>query len=320
MKTPRTDKPNTYVATIDLSLAPQLLEDLQSQGFEISKPQYTVFMAKKKGVSCTLYESGKLTVQGKEKEALIEFYLEPQILQKFNYSYGNLNYDASARIGIDESGKGDFFGPLCIAGVFAEGETISEMAALGVRDSKLMDDREILRLGKEIKSHCEHYIVKINPQKYNELYAKFGNLNHLLAWGHATVIDKLVEKTQCQNIIIDQFASEHVVETAVKRKQLKIKLTQRHKGEEDVVVAAASILARSTFVEGLEQLGEEFICHFPKGASQAVIKFGKEFVKKYGKEELGRVAKTHFKTLDAILGEPPQSKFPFRKPFGKQDE
>lgn len=313
-------KTNTFVANIDTALAPRLLEDLQSQGFEISKPPYTVFSAKKKGVSCTLYESGKLTVQGKDKDALIEFYLEPQILQKFDYSHANALIDSSGRIGIDESGKGDFFGPLCIAGVFAEGETISELVALGVRDSKLMNDREIARLGREIKNHCEHYIVKINPQKYNELYLKFNNLNRLLAWGHATVIDKLVEKTECQNIIIDQFASEHVVETAVKRKQLKITLTQRHKGEEDVVVAAASILARLTFVEGLEQLGEEFQCHFPKGASDSVIKFGKEFVKKYGKEDLGRVAKTHFKTLDAILGEASQSKYPFKKPFGKQDE
>ncbi len=316
----RNEKPNTYVATLDLSLAPKMLEELEAQGFEITKPQYTLFLAKKKGVSCTLYESGKLTVQGKEKDSFIEFYLEPQVLQKFGYAYQNLSVDQTARIGIDESGKGDFFGPLCIAGVFAEGEAVQELIDLGVRDSKLINDAEILKIGKEIKMHCAHHVVKINPQKYNELHAKFGNLNHLLAWGHATVIEKLVEKTNCQNVIIDQFASEHVVETALKRKQMKLNLTQRHKGEEDVVVAAASILARLSFVEGLEQLGEEFVCQFPKGASANVIKFGKEFVRKYGKENLGRVAKTHFKTLDAILGEPSQLKYPFKKPLEEQDE
>lgn len=320
MKQPRQQKPNIYVATLDPTLAPQMVEDLESQGFEITKPQYTLFMAKKKGVSCTFFESGKLTVQGKEKDSFIEFYLEPQILQKFTFAYQNITVDQSPRIGIDESGKGDFFGPLCIAGVFAGGEKVGELLDLGVRDSKLMSDTEIVKVGHKIKAHFVHHIVKINPQKYNELHAKFGNLNHLLAWGHATVIEKLVEKTQCQNVIIDQFAAEQVVETALKRKQMKVNLTQRHKGEEDVVVAAASILARLTFVEGLDMLGEEFVCQFPKGASPNVIKFGKEFVRKYGKEHLDRVAKTHFKTLDAILGEPSQLRYPFKKPLEERNE
>lgn len=314
------EKPNTFVAKLDPSLAPQMVEDLKSQGFEITKPAYTLFLAKKKGVSCAFYESGKLTVQGKEKDAFIEFYLEPQVLQQFSYSYQGLDDDTTFRIGIDESGKGDFFGPLCIAGVFAGGESISELRDLGVRDSKLMKDPEIIKIGKLIKSHFDHHIVKINPKKYNELYLKFSNLNRLLAWGHATVIEKLAEQTKCQNVTIDQFAAEHVVETALERKGLKLKLTQRHKGEEDVVVAAASILARMAFVEGLEQLGKEFDCHFPKGASQGVIQFGKDFVKKYGKEDLEGVSKSHFKTLDAILSEGTQLKYPFKKPYGNLDE
>lgn len=313
------EKPSTYVTTLDVALAPQMRDDLEAQGFALSKPQYTLFQAKKQGVSCTLYESGKFTVQGKDKDSFIEFYLEPQILKEFSYAYPKANVDMAPRIGIDESGKGDFFGPLCIAGVFAEGDAVSELIDLGVRDSKLMKEPEILKLGRAIKTGFDHHIVKINPLKYNELHAKFGNLNHLLAWGHATAIEKLAEKTHCPNVIIDQFAAEHVVETALKRKQLKLKLTQRHKGEEDVVVAAASILARMTFVEGLEMMGEEFGCTFPKGASAGVIKFGKEFVRKYGKESLGQVCKTHFKTLDAILGEGSQLGF-FNKPFGGPDE
>src|SRR5262249_29472685 len=142
------NKPTTFVAQVDISIAKKMMDDLRSQGFEITKPQYTIFSAKKKGVSCTLYESGKLTVQGKETHEFMEFYLEPQILGTFNYTYDTLDVDQTGRIGIDEAGKGDFFGPLCIGGVYAEGEGVLQMKSLGVRDSKTMSDQTILKMGK----------------------------------------------------------------------------------------------------------------------------------------------------------------------------
>jgi ribonuclease HIII len=298
--------PNTFVATIDVALSGKLLTDLKQQGFEITKPPYTVFSAKKKGVSCTLYQSGKLTVQGKDMRQFLEFYLEPEILGSFQYTYQDLNLDTTARIGIDESGKGDFFGPLCIAGVFAGGEEIAKLKAIGVKDSKTLTDATILKIGSKIQAEFVHHIVKINPQKYNELYKQFGNLNHLLAWGHATTIEQLVLKSGCRKVIIDQFAAEHTVITALKRKKLEVDLTQRHRAEEDLVVAAASILARQTFLEGLEKLGKEFAMEIPKGASAKTIKAGQKIVSKFGKEALEKAAKLHFKTLDAILGKTPE--------------
>lgn len=300
-KQPPGSKPTTYVTKIDLNLAPKIINDLKLQGFEISKPQYTVFSAKKKGLNCTLYESGKLMVQGKETPQFMEFYLEPEILGSFEYSYADLQLDKSGRIGIDEAGKGDFFGPLCIAGVYAEGDTISELKAIGVKDSKNMNDKSILRLAKEIKKRCEVTIVKMNPLKYNELYGKFKNLNRLLAWGHSTAIENLVSKTSCRNVIIDQFAAEDVVIDALKKKKLEVNLTQRHRGEEDIVVAAASIIAREAFVTELDNLGIKWEMPLPKGASRQVVKAGVNFLRLYGKEKLSGVAKCHFKTfLDVI--------------------
>lgn len=294
-------KPNTFVANIDLKLAEKLASDLRVQDFELSKPPYTLFSGKKKGVSCTLYESGKLVVQGKDKDEFIEFYLEPNILQTFTYTYGDTNIDTTGRIGIDESGKGDFFGPLCIAGVYANGDEILRLKEIGVKDSKAMSDKTILSLAKKIRAEFTHHIVKINPAKYNELYDKFSNLNHLLAWGHATTIEALVSKTSCDNVIIDQFASEHVVQNALKRKNIDLNLTQRHRGEEDVVVAAASILAREAFVYGLQSLSEQFGIELPKGASKKTIAVGREYAHKHGKKHLPQVAKMHFKTLDEIV-------------------
>ncbi len=297
-------KPSTYVVTVDVSIAPRMINDLKSQGFELSKPAYTIFSARKKGVSCTLYESGKLTVQGKDSPAFIEFYLEPEVLGTFTYgTAANETLDLTPRIGIDESGKGDFFGPLCIAGVFADGEMITVLKKIGVKDSKTMTDAMILKLGKEIRKICPFHVIKINPLKYNELYLKFKNLNRLLAWGHSAAIEQLVMRTGCKKIIIDQFAAESVVESALEKKQLEVDLTQRHRGEEDVVVAAASILARQEFVNGLMTLGENFEMKLPKGASAAVKESGCKFLRRFGPQALGEVSKIHFKTYQEILHE-----------------
>jgi len=294
---------NTFVTTIDVALGDKLKRDLYDQGFELSTPPYTIFSAKKKGVSCTLYLSGKLTVQGKQKEEFITFYLEPEILKDLSFTHPQSQADLTPRIGIDEAGKGDFFGPLCIAGVFADEAGIEKLAELGVRDSKGMQDKVILTMASKIRSQFPHKIIRLFPLKYNELYEKFKNLNHLLAWGHASTIEELVQNTGCRKVIIDQFASEHVVENALKRKALEVDLTQRHRGEQDLVVAAASILARAAFVEGIDQLGKMIEMTLPKGASALVIKAGKQVVSRHGQEILRKLCKLHFKTLSEVLND-----------------
>lgn len=292
---------NSFVTKIDVALAEKIKNDLLDQGFEFSTPPYTIFSAKKKGVSCTLYSSGKLMIQGKDKGDFISFYLEPEILKDLSFSHPETMVDGTPRIGIDEAGKGDFFGPLCIAGVYADEAGIKKLLDMGVRDSKRMNDKAIIALASEIKSFFPHSIVRLFPEKYNELYGKFKNLNSMLAWGHSTAIEELVEKTGCKTAIIDQFAGEHVVENALKRKNLDISLTQRHYGEEDPVVAAASLLARSAFVEGIESLGKMLEIYLPKGASTQVIQAGKKVYQTHGREGLEKVGKMHFKTLEAIL-------------------
>ncbi len=294
-------KTSCFVTTISLELSDQLHQDLIEQGFVITKPAYTLFSAQKKGVSCTLYTSGKLTVQGKDMNDFIEFYLEPEILKSIAFSYPETQVNMTPRIGIDESGKGDFFGPLCVAGVQADEAKIKELLAIGVRDSKQITDSVIRTLSAKIKKVCPYSIIFISPKKYNELYANFQNLNKLLGWGHATAISELVTKTGCTEVIIDQFASEHVVQNALKQKKLTVSLTQRHKAESDPVVAAASILARAAFLEGLEALSKQFEIEIPKGASAQVVKIGKELVKKFGPEILEQTAKLHFKTKEEIL-------------------
>lgn len=292
-----------FVAQIDPSLSEKLKQGLLSRGFDLSQPPYTFFQGKSKGVTCTLYTSGKLMVQGKQMQEFIQYYLEPEILKTFTYGYDRLDLDLTPRIGIDESGKGDFFGPLCVAGVFASGETIAQLAKIGVKDSKKLSDDTILKIAQKIRKEYAHHIVRIGPEKYNELYQRFGNLNLLLGWGHATAIEALVDKTGCQNVIIDKFAAEHVVENALRQKKKSVLLSQKVRAEEDLVVAAASILARAAFLEFMEKLGKDVGIPLPKGASARTIQTGKQLVQKHGQEILGRLAKLHFKTTQDILGD-----------------
>lgn len=292
---------NCFTATIELTLAPKLKHLLLEQGFELSKPPYTVFSGKKKGVSCTLYESGKLTVQGKAKDEFIEYYLEPEILQDFRYSHREAYVDQEERIGVDEAGKGDFFGPLCVAAVHAKGDKINKLLKLGVGDSKKISDTKVLKLAAKIREDYVHSEIKLFPHKYNELYDRFKNLNRLLGWAHAAVIENVHKKTGCGLAKIDQFANESVVESALSKKNLPIELHQRHRGEEDIVVAAASVLARACFLEGLKELGDKFDITLPKGASKTVIEVGQKIVAQFGPEILEQLAKMHFKTRSDVI-------------------
>jgi ribonuclease HIII len=293
-------QPATFTAKIDVKLAEKLKKDLIDQGFELSTPPYTIFSAKKKGVSCTLYESGSLTVQGKEKEPFIEFYLEPEILQELRFSHPDAYLNKAPHIGMDEAGKGDFFGPLCVAAVYADGAGIEKMREMGVQDSKRLSDETVKKIAAKIRSGYSYTVIRLFPLKYNELHAKFKNLNRLLAWAHTAALEDLVRKTDCKEALLDQFADKHVMENALRQKKIEVHLEQKVRGEEDLVVAAASILARAGFLEGLDTLGQEIGVPLPKGASLQVIEAGRKLVAKFGPEILGKVAKTHFKTMNDV--------------------
>ena len=206
------------------------------------------------------------------------------------------------RIGIDESGKGDYFGPLVIAAVFVDATTQGELRLMEVRDSKKISDGRVLEMALDIKTICPHSVIAIGPQKYNELYVKIKNLNRLLAWGHAKALETLLEQgISCERAISDQFGNERLILNALQEKGQKIALEQRPKAESDLAVAAASILARAEFLIRLKRLSGEVGTTLPKGASPAVELAAKMVIKKYGQERLGSVAKLHFKTTTAVL-------------------
>jgi ribonuclease HIII len=211
---------------------------------------------------------------------------------------------ASGRIGSDESGKGDYFGPLVIAAAFVTPEIEPDLKLMEVRDSKKISDGRVLELARDLRQVCKHSIVAIGPQRYNELYEKIRNLNRLLAWGHARALENLLEQVNCNLAIADQFGDERFILNALLEKGKRIRLVQRPKAEEDLAVAAASILARAEFLTRLRRLSDEVGTSLPKGASPSVELAARMVVKKHGRERLSTIAKMHFKTTLAVLATP----------------
>jgi ribonuclease HIII len=317
-------KPLTsYTCKLTDAQAKTLLAWLRSHDYAFHEVPYARFAASKDKVNLVFYESGKLVVQGKGTQEFVEFVLEPQILGEVRLGYeAVLNPEIlQPRLGIDESGKGDFFGPLCVAGVYVNESVVNSWTDLGVRDSKdISSDRKIATLAESIRKTrgCVFAVVPIGNEAYNRLYKTMGNVNSILAWGHARVIENLLLQRHRMDplpvrAISDQFASnKSVVSKALMSLGRELELVQRHKAESDLAVAAASILARDEFVRRLRALEKEHDMVFPKGASAAVDTAAKEFVTRFGAENLGTVAKLHFRTALRARGLPEPPRVPWR--------
>jgi ribonuclease HIII len=300
--------------------ASALLAALQARNWKPREVPYARFAFESDKTNIVFYESGKLVVQGKGTAEFVEFVLEPEILKEVKLGYETvLNPDLHLpRIGVDESGKGDFFGPLSIAGVYVNEHVINAWKEIGIRDSKnISSDKKISELAEKIRNTpgCVTDCVVVGNEAYNRLYTKMRSVNTLLAWGHARVIENLLGKRYQMNpapvkAISDQFAaSKSVIEKALMAQGKELQLVQRHKAEEDIAVAAASILARDEFVKGLAKLEKQFEMKFPKGASVAVDAAAKKFVEERGAGELGKISKLHFRTALRAQGlpEPPKT-------------
>lgn len=203
-------------------------------------------------------------------------------------------------IGTDESGKGDFFGPLVIASVMVDEKAAQYFLDLGIKDSKKLSDKKMLSMAVEIKKTSPHSIIAISNAKYNELYNNMKNLNKLLAWGHARAIENVLENNTCEYALSDKFGDESLIKSALMKNGRSIRLEQMCKAESDIAVAAASVLARATFVQKMEAMDETYGLHFQKGCSSLVKDVAKQFIEKFGKERLKEVCKTHFKTYNEV--------------------
>ncbi len=301
---------NSYTHPLSPEQANRLRVLLEELGFEFSPKQYTLFFAQRNKLSVAVYEKGpKVLIQGKGAEEFVQFELEPKILGEAKLGYEEVHSPEmfEPHFGVDESGKGDFFGPLVIAGVYVDAGIARELLDSGVQDSKRIgSDARIRALAQTVRKIAGGLtdMVLIGPARYNDLYKKFGNLNKLLGWGHARVIENLLaKKPSCPRSLSDQFADARVIQQSLLRHGRKIDIQQRTKAESDIAVAAASILAREGFIDWLDRQGKALGVRLDRGVSVEVKATAEKLVAAKGPEVLREVAKVHFRTAHAVAPE-----------------
>lgn len=212
-------------------------------------------------------------------------------------------------IGSDESGKGDYFGPLVVAAFYCREQDIIALKRLGIKDSKQLQDVQINIIAEKVRDRFpnQYQIITLVPEKYNELYENFTkskkNLNHLLAWCHSKVISTLARKFNPEGIFVDRFTKQGLVEYYLNSEKIdNCDILQAHQGERDIAVATASILARAKFNAGIDYYSQQKGITIPKGGGAKTITVGKKLVGQHGQDSLRQVAKLHFKNTQKILG------------------
>jgi ribonuclease HIII len=269
-------------------------------GIENDPNEYVLYRFRSPNGSVGLmYLSGKLVLQGKEDFTSIISNIKKR-------EEGSLETHFKPHIGVDEVGKGDYFGPLVVVGCFVNEEFYKQIKILGFTDSKKFTDGKIQNLFNTVKEYPYYYSSVVTPKEYNEGIKKYNNVSILLAKQHSLVIEKGLEDLKskdihCEYVVIDQFSSSKSrVVNELGDLGKNTKFIQYHKGESDIAVAAASIIARGIFLREWERMNNQYSFEFPKGASN-VISAGKEFVEKYGRDELANVAKISFKTTKQVF-------------------
>jgi len=212
-----------------------------------------------------------------------------------------IDVDIVDYIGTDESGKGDYFGPLVVAAVHITPDNRDLLLGLEVRDSKKVSDNKIIRIARQIEAEVPTAVIVIGAPKYNELYAKMKNLNRLLAWAHAKAIENLLEDGPSA-AVTDQFGDPRYVESIILKKRPDLQLIQETKAERYLGVAAASFLARAKFLSFMKSYSDEFGIDLLKGAGPMMDDAAARYCRKHGADALPNVAKMHFKNTSKVNG------------------
>ena len=315
---------STYTYELDEEQQNLLLLIMEGGNYRKRTVPYSLMSVEGDGFNCTLYSKEKhgrrkCCIQGGKAEDFVLFVMEPQVLGAAQLGYESVLDPErdKAHGGSDESGKGDYFGPLVTACCYVDENLAAELREMGVKDCKQMSDKSVLAVGAKVRHLLgpqRYAVVKIGPPAYNRLYAKIRNVNRLLAWAHGTCIESLLEKQPaCPKVVVDQFApTETVIRRALKERGRKIVVDQHHKAESDIAVAAASVVARELFLRdlvaalteyGLEAATEENpVGAIPKGASDPRIReLAESCVRRNGPKWIMNHCKAHFQTTDKVL-------------------
>ncbi|MCS7090941.1 MAG: ribonuclease HIII [Verrucomicrobiota bacterium] len=303
-----------YTVELNEAQAEALEQYCRAHGFEFREVPHARFGAFGQQVNVICYQSGKTVIQGKGTRDFVQFVLEPEILKEARLGYElDLQPELKLpRVGIDESGKGDLFGPLCVAAVYVNESIVRAWQQSFIRDSKRVGSEAALReLARQIRNTpgCVHTVVVIGNAAYNRCWQKMGNVNRLLAWSHARALENLLNRDRelqppPVRVISDQFAADpRLVARALMKRGRQLELIQRHRAEADPAVAAASILAREAFLDRLAQLSRRWNVLLPRGSGVQARDALKTLIKRHGPAVCTEVTKIHFRTVADVLNE-----------------
>lgn len=293
---------STLVLLVPPAERAALRERLAREDFEFRTVPHALFSVKGAEIVATLYQSGKLVIQGRDPELFAERFVagvrrsEPKERSEERVAAG-----VGPIVGSDECGKGDYFGPLVVAAVRLEPEDAERIARTGAIDSKQLGDESALRIGAALRGLVEHSVRRLDPRDYNRSYGKAGALNELLASLHVDAIRAIARPGD--RVLVDQFSKRDLIGPELR--DLGVDFHQRPRAESDPAVAAASVIARGEFLIALRELSQEWTIELRKGAGDPVDAAALEFARLYGEGALGEVAKLHFKNsakLRARLG------------------
>ncbi len=301
----------SYTIKLDDAQMEKLRAILQAKGWTPFEVQYTrfAFKADHLKVNVSAYTSGKVVVAGKGTEDFVRDVIEPEVTGAAKLGYDEILHPDwfESHAGLDESGKGDFFGPVVAATVIADRPAIESWIKAGVKDSKRIAELQIIKLDQIIRE-TDGVIVRTcfcGMPKYNELMSRPGaNLNRLLAWQHATALDQALATKRVPWGLLDQFTEQPLTQRELAKKGVKdFELKMRTKAEEDPVVAAASVVARAEFQRQMATLSKKFGARLQKGAGPLVKEQAKEIIQKFGVQALREFAKLHFRTAYEVVSE-----------------
>jgi ribonuclease HIII len=279
------------------------------RGYEIPPTNdYTLFRAKFNRVNITIYKTETILFQGKNEDSEYMVWAE-----KFNLPTetvtevkDNQHYYYMSVIGSDEVGTGDFFGPIVVAACYVKTEYVNHLRDLGVRDSKLLKDSQIIKLASKITATVPYSIMVLSNQKYNSMYQEGEvNQNIIKALLHNSVIGSLIEKLDKTKdhvdvILVDEFIpKDKYLEYIAKHPHVITNIETVQKGEGvHLAIAAASILARYAFLKQLNQMSKDYGVTLLKGASEAVDKQIADILSEKGLGVLTNIGKLNFSNYE----------------------
>jgi len=300
-------KLSSYTLKLDDAQMDKLRSILSGRGWEAFDVAYARYAFKGRDCNVTAYESGKLVVAGKGTEEFVTMTLEPEITMAPKLGYDEVLHPDwfELHAGLDESGKGDLFGPVIAATVIADKAAIEGWIKAGVKDSKKIAEAQIIKLDKLIRETHGVAVATCfcGMPKYNQLMSRpHANLNRLLAWQHATALSQALSRKRAPRGLLDQFSKQPLVQRELAKMGIKdFELKMRTKAEEDPVVAAASVVARAEFVRQMHLLSRHFGGPLQKGAGPLVKEQASLIIEKFGARSLGDFAKLHFRTAYEVV-------------------